>query len=146
MTYLLDTCILSTLRKIKTHPLPELENWIETHDSSLFHISVITVGEIQKGISQVNANQQRESLEDWFFGQILPQFEGHIVNIDTHIMLKWGELIGNNRKKGIAIPAMDALIAATAISNDMILVTFNDKDFRSTGAHLFNPSRDGALK
>lgn len=140
MTYLLDTCILSILRKIAKYPEPVLEKWVELHQEHQYFLSVITIGEIQSGISKLPNNKQKRVLEDWLLGYVVPRFSGRILDIDIDIVTCWGELIGEHKKNGIALPTVDSLLAATAISNNLILVTQNSKDFEKIkNLKLLNP-------
>lgn len=144
MTYLLDTCILSKLRKIQKYPEPALEKWISKHTESAYYISVLTLGEIQTGISKLqrrNPEEQKNSmiLEDWLYGELIPRFHGRILQVDAQIALAWGKLVGEAKQRGILLPVTDGLIAATALTHGLILVTENIKDFDKTGATLLNP-------
>lgn len=141
MTYLLDTCILSKLRKIKTHPNKKLESWFETHSESSCYISVLTIGEIQKGISKLGSNEpkMKMGLENWLMGELIPRFEGRILEITSETASIWGELCGNAQRKGILLPVIDSLLSASAIQHHLILVTDNIKDYEHTGIRLFNP-------
>ncbi len=147
MSYLLDTCILSKLRKIPKISDPKLENWIKKHTESNYFISVITLGELQLGISQLNLKKNDEKqkkliLEDWFFEELIPRFQGRILSLDTEVLLAWGKLVGENRQRGITIPIADGLIAASALVNNLTVVTQNINDFIDTGVRLFNPWTD----
>src|ERR1700722_4702042 len=139
MTYLLDTWILSKLRKIRKYPDPSLEKWISKHDESHFFLSVLTAGEIEQGIHKLKNQKDKRILEDWYRSAIA-RFQGRIINLDFKIASKWGELTGTYQKKGIAIPVVDGLIAATAIVHDLIVTTENVKDFCIIDeVKLFNP-------
>jgi toxin FitB len=144
MTYLLDTCILSKLRKIKTHPHKKFESWFVKHSESAYFISVLSIGEIQKGIAKlsIHDNKYKMILEDWLMGELIPRFEGRIIDIDMEIASTWGRLCGNAQKKGILFPVIDSLLAASAIQHHLILVTENIKDFAQTGVPLYNPFKD----
>lgn len=144
MTYLLDTCILSKLRKIRSYPDPRLESWVSKHSQSQFYISVISIGEIHSGINKINVNHPEEKrkkrvLEDWLFGALIPQFQSRILNFDVHVALAWGKIIENSKKSGNFLPIVDAYIAATAIVHQLIVVTENIRDFENSGAMCFNP-------
>jgi predicted nucleic acid-binding protein len=141
MTYLLDTCILSKLRKIKTRPNQKLETWFEKHPESAYFINVLSIGEIQKGIARLGMHDTkfRMILEDWLLGELIPRFENRILTIDTLTVQTWGNLCGNNQKKGVLLPVIDSLLAASALQHHLIFVTENTKDFVSTGVRLFNP-------
>lgn len=140
MTYLLDTCIISKLRKIKRRPDKPLEIWISKHEESKYFLSALTIGEIQKGISRLSNTKEKHILEEWLRGDIVPRFKGRIKNFDLKVALKWGEINGSYQKRGTAIPVMDGLIAATAIAHDFILVTENVKNFCNIDElNLFSP-------
>lgn len=144
MSYLLDTCILSKLQKISKHPDRELTNWITKHSESTYFLSVLTLGEIQGGICKLNLKKKEESkkrliLENWFTQELIPRFANRILEINTEVVLTWGKLSGESKQRGIGIPVVDGLIAATAIVNNLTIVTENIKDFIETGARVFNP-------
>lgn len=145
MTYLLDTCILSCLRKISKYPDPLLEAWVSQHAEHQYSLSVVTIGEIQSGISKCQDNRQKRVLEDWLLGSVVPRFEGRVLSLDSGTMLCWGELVGSHKKRGISLPAMDSLLAASAIHHNLILVTRNSKDFElMDGLKFLNPWEDSA--
>jgi predicted nucleic acid-binding protein len=140
MTYLLDTCIISKLRTLSKKPDPILENWISKHQEKQYFLSVLTVGEIQKGISKLNDDVQRRILEDWLLGEVVPRFGKRILGIDTTVATCWGELVGSHLNAGLTLPSIDSLLAATAMSNNLILVTHNSKDFnKMKGLRFYNP-------
>lgn len=144
MSYLLDTCILSKLRKIGKQPDIKLEDWIKKHNENLYFISVLTIGEIQSGISKLSLkkNEERQKrliLEDWLLEELIPRFHNRILAIDTEVVLTWGRFFGERKQTGLIIPVVDGLIAATAIVHNLTLVTENIKDFIETGARVFNP-------
>lgn len=147
MTYLLDTCVISKLRKLKAYPDPKLTAWILKHPDTVYHISVVTLGEIQAGITKLNTthiDQQRYRmmLEEWLFGELVPYFSNRILDITAPIAFKWGKMSGNRMQKGNKVPVADGLIAATALHHGLILVTDNTKDFKTLGVELINPWSD----
>lgn len=147
MSYLLDTCILSKLRKIEKHPDKKLELWIKKHHEDQYFISSLTIGEIQSGISKLSLKkndekQKRLILENWLIDELIPRFHNRICPIDIEVTLTWGKLYGENKQKGIIIPVIDGLIAATAIVHNLTVITENVNDFIETGARVFNPWLD----
>lgn len=147
MSYLLDTCILSKLRKICKQPDIKLEDWIKKYNESSYFISALTIGEIQSGISKLNLKKNEEKqkrliLEDWLHEELIPRFDNRILGIDVEIVLTWGRLLGESKQRGVIIPVVDGLIAATAIVHNLTVVTENINDFIETGARLFNPWLD----
>ena len=146
MTYLLDTCIISKLRKLRLNPNPELEKWFTQHSETSYYLSVITLGEIQGGIAKFSQerpeeNKQRMLLEDWLFGELVPRFNDRILPIDSHVAFTWGCLNGKSQQNGKKIPIADGLIAATAIHYGLIVVTENLRDFKESQVEVINPSR-----
>ena len=130
MTYLLDSCILSALRKIKAHPQPKLLSWFKAHPSSDYFISSITVGEIERGIAKLSADHPAKmALENWFHGELLPQFADRILSLDKVAAMRWGRICAECEKRGKTLPICDGQIAAIADQNNLIVVTFNTKDF-----------------
>lgn len=147
MSYLLDTCIISKLRKIKHEPKSLLKDWILSHPETYYFLSVLTVGEIQAGISRLNQkkeeeNRKRMMLEDWLLSDLIPRFRDRILQIDDHTCSIWGVMKGEAFKRNRTLPVIDALIAATAIQHNLILVTENTKDFIETGVRLINPLQE----
>lgn len=137
MSYLLDTCILSEL--IKKKPEKSVVTWIKNVDEIDCYISVITFGEIQKGISKLAQSRKKENLFRWLENDLKQRFHERLIDITVEISLLWGEILGNSEKKGIVIPVMDALIASSALVNDLVVVTRNIKDIAQCGAQTFNP-------
>ncbi len=144
MSYLLDTCIISKVRKIKNEPNGQLKFWILSHPETYYFLSVLTIGEIQAGISKLKKqneedNRKRMIYEDWLLSDLIPRFKDRILPIDEHTCTIWGAMKGEAFKRNRTLPVIDSLIAATAIQHNLILVTENTKDFIDTGARLINP-------
>ncbi len=142
MTYLLDTCIISKLRKIKHEPDQLLQSWILSHPENHYFLSILTIGEIQMGISKLEINSGKKKkavLEDWLLGDLIPRFKDRILHLDIHTAMIWGAMKGEALKQGYNLPVIDSLIASTAIQHNLIVVTENTKDFSQTGARIINP-------
>ena len=139
MSYLIDTCVISELIKAKPH-LGVIE-WFNKVDENLLFLSVITIGELEKGISKLGLNEsnKRSKIEKWFKKDLIPRFENRIIPIDSEIALKWGLVLGENEKNGIKIPVLDGLIGATALVHNLTVVTRNVEDINFTGALIINP-------
>lgn len=137
MIYLLDTNIISEL--IKKQPNVKVTQWVDEQDPIRMYLSVITIGEIRKGIEKLPASERKTSLQTWLSSQLLVRFHGRIVPITTNVMLRWGELTGRLETKGIVLSAIDSFIAAIALDGQFTLTTRNTDDFRETGVSLFNP-------
>ncbi len=113
--------------------------WIDSITEAELFLSVITIGELSKGIEKLPDSPRRIILADWLNDQLFVRFAGRIVAIDAGVMLKWGQLMGSLERSGKTMPAMDSLIAATALHRDFNLVTRNESDFQFAGVSLTNP-------
>jgi len=137
MTYLLDTNVISEL--IAKQPDADVVDWIDQLDPNTVYLSVITIGEIRKGIAKLPASKRRENLERWLFEDLLVRFHDHILPLDGNVLLAWGQLTGELAAKGINLPAIDSLIAATVLHYRYTLVTRNEADFQHAGITVVNP-------
>ena len=137
MKYLLDTCVISEL--IAKKPNEQLIAWIDAVDDQLMCLSVITLGEIKRGIEKLPESQRKQTLNDWLTGDLLIRFDDKILPIDTADILTWGELVARVERQGRSLPALDSLIAAIAHHHNLQLVTRNEKDFAGTGLTVVNP-------
>jgi predicted nucleic acid-binding protein len=136
MSYLLDTCVLSELRK----KIPEKTHaWFEGKDPDLFYLSAVTIAELWDGIERLPNSKKRKDLEDWFFGDIHTRFKDLIISIDDRVAKEWGSLNAQLLKKGISIGVQDLYIAATAKSFGLELITLNTKDFIAIDIPIVNP-------
>lgn len=137
MNYLLDTCVISEL--VKKQPNPKVVNWIDGMAESSLFLSVITIGEIQKGVEKLPPSKRKTSLRRWLNEQLPVRFANRIVSIDTEVMLAWGQLVARLDQQGNPMPAIDSLITATALHGNFTLVTRNEEDFKHSGVPIFNP-------
>ena len=137
MSYLLDTCLISEL--VSKQPDRKVLDWLDAQIPEELYLSVITIGEIAKGISKIAASQRKEELRIWLNETLLDRFAERIIGIDLETMLLWGELVGNLEKLGRPLPILDSLIAAIAIHNSLSLVTRNERDFVGSGVAIVNP-------
>lgn len=135
--YLLDTCVISEL--IKKKPSPSVTRWILDRNEVLFSVSALTFGEIKKGINKFEEAKRKETLEMWLQDFIVPRFWSRIIPIDGPVALLWGELMAHHGKAGRNIPVIDGLIAASALTHHLQIVTRNTKDFEGLGVQLVNP-------
>jgi toxin FitB len=138
LSYLIDTNVLSELRRKQ----PELRvvAWMQVRPRSSLYLSVLTLGEIRKGIERVDDAIRQQSLMDWLESELPHYFVGRLLGIDAQTADRWGRLMA---RAGRPLPAIDGLLAATALQHDLTLVTRNTKDFAGIDVPLFNPW-DGA--
>ncbi len=137
MRYLLDTCVISEL--VSTKPDPKVIQWVDSIDEERLFLSAITIGEIKKGIEKLPNSKRKSALTEWLEDELLVRFNGRLLPIDTDVMLVWGELAAGLEQHGCPMPAIDSLIAATALEGRLDLVTRNAEDFAHSGVALFNP-------
>lgn len=141
MSYLLDTCILSIGRKVNNSKSEKLKRWFDRHPESGYFISVVSIGEIQAGISKLKQNEQEKKniFENWLLADLIPRFKRRILEIDLKTCSTWGQIRSEAQKKGYVLPSIDALIAASAVQHQLVLVTENIQDFKHTTIPLLNP-------
>jgi predicted nucleic acid-binding protein len=137
VSYLLDTCVLSELRK--PAPDPNVTAWIQQIDESRLYLSVIVLGEIQKGIAQLDDSKKKQSLQLWLEQDLPARFAGRILPVDSNVALEWGLLQGLAARSGNPVPVIDSLLGATAICHNLTLVTRNTADFERLPVKLVNP-------
>lgn len=140
--YLLDTVTLSELRRPALNR--PVQRWLEEHASANLYLSVVTLGEIRKGIDRLPAGNRRTDLEIWF-AAIRERFSKFSLNIDAQVAMLWGTLLAPFRAAGRQEPTIDAVIAATALVHNLIVVTRNVRDFEEFGVATVNPWEDGKL-
>jgi predicted nucleic acid-binding protein len=136
---LLDTNVPSELTR--PQPDPRVARWLEDTDDDLMDISVITVGEVCKGITVHQEAHRRAWLRQWLENELRPWFAGRIPPITEAIPGRWGTLEADYQLKGIGFNAPDGPIAATAREHDLMLVTRNVRDFAALGVAILNPCR-----
>lgn len=134
MSYLIDTNVLSELRR--KSPNPAVVKWFEQRPPSTLYLSVLTLGEIRKGIESISDTSRKQALTDWLQTELPAFFTGRILDIDAATADHWGRLVA---KAGRPLPAIDSLLAATASRHGMTLVTRNVKDVAGMAVDVFNP-------
>lgn len=134
MSYLLDTNIISEL--VRPKPAKTVLVWFEKIPSEALHISVLTLGEIRKGVEQMPDGARREKLRLWLEHELLDWFGTRILSIDIPVADRWGRLVA---QMGRPVPSIDSLLAATALHYELRLVTRNQKDFDYPGLEVVNP-------
>jgi predicted nucleic acid-binding protein len=135
MNYLLDTCVLSEY--LKKQPNTDVIDWVEEQLEESLYLGVLTIGEIRKGISRLPESRRRSQLAEWILS-VVKRYDNRILPIDIAVVTTWGDLKAALELKGIILPAVDSLIAATALENDLTVVTRNESDFEPTGVKILN--------
>ena len=135
--FLLDTNIISEL--VKSKPEPEVVIWIDSIDESLLYLSVLTLGEIRKGIASLGDASRRVILEAWLDSDLILRFAERILPIDHAVADRRGRIAAAAVAAKSPLPVIDGLLAATALDQNLTLVTRNTKDIAVTGVPVFNP-------
>ena len=134
MSYLLDTNIISeTVRRV---PNKKVMAWLENIPSDALYISVLTFGEIRKGVDSLADVKRREKLRLWLEHELPAWFEGRVLPVDLAVAERWGRLLA---EVGRSVPTTDSLLAATALHHELRLVTRNAEDFDYPGLEVIDP-------
>lgn len=135
--FLLDTNCISEV--VRTKPEARVLDWMQAADESLLYLSVLTLGEIRKGVAGLPQGKRRTQLETWLELDLQARFSGRILAIDAQIADRWGLLAAEAKRKGRALSAIDGLLAATALHHNLTIVSRNVSDFSNTQAAVLNP-------
>jgi predicted nucleic acid-binding protein len=133
---LLDTCTLAELRK--SRPDAAVVAAVSAIPDEKLFLSVVSLGEIVKGIGLLAPGKRRTELTAWL-AALQGQFSERILPIDVETGKVWGELTARAQKKGLVVHAADGLIAATALRHSLHVMTRNEGDFKAAGARIVNP-------
>ncbi len=139
MKSLIDTCTVAELRKPDANPSVK-SAVAEIPDADLY-LSVLTIGEIAKGIALLASGKKKKALATWLVG-LEAQFADRILPVDVEIARIWGEMTARAQKSGIVIPAADGLLAATALRHGLHVMTRNTKHFEASGVLVIDPWQD----
>jgi len=133
---LLDTCTLAELRK--PSPNAAVVAAVQAIPDAQLYVSVLSLGEIAKGVGLLAAGRKRDALAAWL-AALENQFSDRLLGIDVETAKLWGELTARAQKKGAVIPPTDGLIAATALRHGLRVMTRNESDFKASGVRIVNP-------
>ncbi len=136
--YLLDTNVISELMKVR--PARSVAEWITATPEHLMHLSVITIGEIRKGIDLLNEDEpKRAALQSWLDHDLRIRFADRLLSFDEWTAERWGQIEAIAKRQRVTLPTIDAQLVATALHHGLTFVTRNTADVRLTGVPLFNP-------
>lgn len=121
----------------KPAPDAKVISWLASQLEESLYLSVLTVGEIEKGIARLPASKRKTNLEI-FLENLVARFDRRIIDLDTATLRRWGRITGNLEKKGRVLPIIDSLLAATALEYNLTIITRNTADFTATGAQVLN--------
>ena len=137
MKYLLDTCVISEV--IKKEPNKNVISWLQAQDEANLFLSLLTFGEIQKGIQKDPDQNRKKRLTIWIEEDLKKRFENRIIPIDLKVVTNWGSLQGLAELAGKTMPTLDGLIAVSALTYHCTVATRNTSDMEQSTAELFNP-------
>ena len=140
--WLLDTNILSELRRVR--PEPKVTAFVARQPLDLLYVSSVTFAEIRFGIEQLADAGRRAELQDWLTHDIRPMFEQRTLPVSEDVMLKWRLLVETGRKAGHTFSQPDLIIAATALHHGLTVVTRDRRDYDRAGAPVLDPWNDTA--
>lgn len=134
MTYLVDTCAISEL--VRARPDPAVTDWFGSISSDQLSISVLTLGEIRKGAEKIGDERRKARIRDWLERDVRDWYGSRVLPIDANVADTWGRLLAAARRP---LPAIDSLIAATAVHHNLMVVTRNEADFSDLPISIVNP-------
>ncbi len=138
MSYLLDTNVVSEM--VRARPSARVAAWVDAVPDVTLHLSVLSLGEIRKGVEALPNGARKEQLRLWLEQELSAWFEARLLPVDAGVADRWGRLLA---ELGRPVPAIDSLLAATARHHGLRLVTRNERDFRFPGLVVVNPWSDG---
>jgi len=139
VSYLLDTNVLS--ETVRRNPNKAVISWLKQIPGDAFYVSVLTLGEVRKGIEGIKDHKRREKLRVWLEHDLPEWFEGRVLAVDMPVADRWGRLLSS---AGRPLPTIDSLLAATALHHELRLVTRNTRDFEFSGLEVIDPWTAGA--
>jgi len=135
--YLVDTNIPSELTR--DTPDVRVAAFPENAGRERVHLSVMTMGEICKGIDVLPPSRKRTGLQEWFDRDVRVWFAGRILPVTESIAERWGHSAAAAKRRGVTVAVVDGVLAATALEHGLTLATRNTRDFADLGVALLNP-------
>lgn len=136
MSFLLDTCVISDAAR---HADARLELWLRSQSPLDLNLSVLSLGEIRKGIELLPTGKKRDKLRAWLDRDLPAQFAGRLLQVTADVALEWGRLAAAAQKSGRPLPVIDGLLLATAQALSLTFATRNTKDIEGRGVAVLNP-------
>ena len=137
MRFLLDTCTISEW----VRPAPDLGvlEWFAQQDELSLYLAAVSLGELRSGIVKLDDGKRKSFLQNWLSVNVIRRFGDRVLPPDADVCLRWGEMQAQLEKHGKPMPAIDGLIAATALQHHLTVATRNIRDMESCGVALINP-------
>jgi predicted nucleic acid-binding protein len=124
---------------VRVKPEPRVLEWMEAAEESLLHLSVLTLGEIRKGLAALPQGRRRTRLEAWLEVDLRDRFAGRILPVDAAVADRWGLLAAQAKRNGATLPIIDGLLAATALHYNLTMVSRNVRDLAAAQVTALNP-------
>jgi len=137
MSHLLDTSAVFEI--VKPTPDSAFIEWLTQSDEETLFLSVLTIGELEKGIAKLTDGKRRTRLQSWVRRDLVARFAGRLLAVELQVAERWGALVGESERKGVPLPVIDSLIAATCLVHGLTAVTRNRTDFERCGVECFSP-------
>jgi predicted nucleic acid-binding protein len=137
LSFLLDTNVISELARAR--PNRQVTAWFNNIPNAALHLSVLSLGEIRKGVELLENSPRREQLRTWLEQDLPTWFEERLLPVSASVADLWGRILAD---AGRPLPAIDSLLAATAMHHNLRLVTRNTTGFRIAGLTVINPWTD----
>jgi toxin FitB len=137
MSYLLDTNAVSEW--VRPRPDPGIARWLDEVDEDRTYLSVITLGELRKGVDRLADGRRRVRLDRWLAHELPDRFGERMLPVDAAVADEWGRLLARAENAGTPVGSTDALIVATAKAHNLQVVTRDVAHFRNAGIDVLSP-------
>ncbi len=124
---------------VSARPERRVVEWMESTDERLLYLSVLTLGEIRKGVAALPQGRKRTTLESWLDVDLQVRFARKILPIDAGVADRWGLIVSEAKIRGKSLPVIDSLLAATALHHNLTVVSRNISDFVLSKVPVLNP-------
>jgi tRNA(fMet)-specific endonuclease VapC len=135
MRYLIDTCVFAEYAKPRQ--TTAVTDWVDDLPYDIVFVSVLTIGEMEKGILRMPPSRRKTSLAA-FLEDLIVRVGDHVLDVKTSTVRLWAEMVNDLERRGRPLPIIDSLLAATALEHGLTLVTRNESDFAQTGVKILN--------
>jgi len=137
--FLIDTNVLSEFSRSAIPPNPQVRRWMESVHPDMLFSSVLSIGEIRKGIELLPAGKKRSELEQWLDSDLNGWFGDNLLPVTKAISDRWGKLAARSQQQGKPLGNIDRLLAATAFEHGLTVATHNTRHFADLGVTIFDP-------
>ena len=137
MRCLVDTCVVS--ESVRARPDPKVLAWLGEQQEADLYLSVLTIGELVKGIARLGESRRRAELTAWFEEDLARRFGARVLPVCAEVAALWGELQARAELCGKKMPVVGGLIAATALHHGLAVATRNGSDMAASGVGIVDP-------